>query len=119
MILSSLELKEGCAKNSRIYDIIDKNICLLGSIDVLIDTEFKIYMSRIKTVENLELNKRSKNLKAVYLRNEEKFEGAIDEFIENKAINFINNQNKARNELRDLKIQFKISDTEYDDDYPF
>jgi len=81
------QLKVGCEKHKDIYDIIDKNLIALKSIDMIIDNDIKNDIMSFNPEANEQLRIKLLDQRVVFIPSrDKKFTNLIDDLIKNKEI---------------------------------
>lgn len=102
------QLKQGCTKHKDIYDIIDKNLIALKSIDMIIDNDIKNDIMSFNPEANEQLRIRLLDQRIVFIPSrDQKFIKIIDDLIKNKEIS---------QEAKLLKDELKDNSLLNDDD---
>lgn len=101
------QLKKGCAKHKEMYNIIDKNLNALKSIDHIIDNDIKNDIMSFNPDANDQLRIKLLNQRVVFIpKRDDKFAGLIDNMIR---------INERRGELKNIKDEMKESFIEDED----
>lgn len=109
------QLKIGCATHKDIYDIIDKNLIALKSIDMIIDNDIKNDIMSFNPDANEQLRIKLLDQRVVFIPSrDEKFSKIIDDLIKNKEI--AQEAKMLKDELKDNSFN---EDEEDQDSYDY
>lgn len=110
------ELKKGCSKHKEIYEIIEKNLMALKSIDLIIDNDIKNGLMGFNPEANEQLRIKLLDQKIVFIPSrDKKFESLIEGLVNNKEKS---NENKFNLNLIRNRIDEDFDDKdEFDNEY--
>ena len=110
--ISFEELKIGCSKHKDIYDIIDKNLQALKSIDIIIDNDIKNDIMSFNPEANEQLRIKLLDQRVVFIPSrDKKFSNIIDGLVKNKEL--LNEAKILKDELKDSIIEEESMISDY------